>query len=357
MPEPDTLASRLPLTPDLQAERLAELKRLFPDLFDGEGRLKADDLKQLAGETALTREHYEFTWNGKRQAKDSAYRPATATLTFDAARSLKPEASGGNLIIEGENLESLKCLLVAYRDTVKCLYIDPPYNTGNDFVYSDDYSETRKAYWQDSGQMEMGVRLDSNPESAGRYHSNWLSMMYPRLLLARQLLRDDGVIFVSIDDHEVHNLRRLMEEVFGGENFVGTLVWQKSKKGDAKLLAKTHEYVHVFAKDTNSLLAQGNWRIKKPGAEAVLAHYDELRRTWGDNHEVIQVAMRNWYASMPKSDARRAHEHYLWSDARVKRVIQGYGEAPKAFICLERALDTTQKWNFRHRLGRLFTAF
>ena len=142
----DTLADFLPLTPDLQAERLRELRRLFPDLFDGEGQLKADELKQLTGVDANSREHYDFTWNGKRHAKAKAYRPTTATLTHDEQRSVNADSSGGNLIIEGENLESLKCLLAAYRDAIKCIYIDPPYNTGNDFVYSDDYSETRRAY-------------------------------------------------------------------------------------------------------------------------------------------------------------------------------------------------------------------
>lgn len=253
----DTLASLLPLTPDVQAERLAELRRLFPDLFDGEGRLKPDDLKQLTGEAVATREHYEFTWNGKRHAKANAYQPATATLTFDEARSVNPDKSGGNLIIEGENLESLKCLLAAYRDSVKCIYIDPPYNTGNDFVYSDDYSETRQAYWEDSGQMENGVKLDTNPETAGRYHSNWLSMMYPRLLLARQLLRDDGVIFVSIDDHEVHNLRRLMDEVFGEECFISLIIIQSNKRGQTyKDIAKTHEYLMVFGKSEDTPLLE-----------------------------------------------------------------------------------------------------
>lgn len=253
--QPDTLASLMLQTPDLAAERLAELRRLFPDLFDGEGKLKPDELRQLAGEAGHNREHYAFNWNGKRHAKANAYRPATATLTYDETRSVNPEKSGGNLIIEGENLESLKCLLAAYRESVKCIYIDPPYNTGNDFVYSDDYSDTRRAYWEDSGQMENGVKLDTNPETAGRYHSNWLSMMYPRLLLARQLLRDDGVIFVSIDDHEVHNLRRLMDEVFGEENFVETIIWKKRYGGGAKEkhLVSVHEYVLMYALKIESI--------------------------------------------------------------------------------------------------------
>lgn len=223
----DKLNDLLPTTPDVQAERLAELKRLFPDLFDGEGQLKLDEIKQLTGDEPQCRERYDFSWYGKRKSKEAAYTPTTATLSYDEARSINPDKADGNLIIEGENLESLKTLLSAYRESIKCIYIDPPYNTGNDFVYSDNYSEEKRAYWEETGGLEKGVKVDTNPETAGRYHSNWLSMMYSRLLLARQLLKDDGVIFVSIDDNEVHNLRRLMDDVFGEENFVGQFIWKR----------------------------------------------------------------------------------------------------------------------------------
>ena len=313
----DTLASLLLQTPDLAAERLAELRRLFPDLFDGEGKLKPDELKQLTGETVHNREHYEFTWNGKRHAKANAYRPAAATLTYDGTRSVNPEKSGGNLIIEGENLESLKCLLAAYRESVKCIYIDPPYNTGKDFVYSDDYSESRKAYWEDSGQMENGVKLDTNPETAGRYHSNWLSMMYPRLLLARQLLRDDGVIFVSIDDHEVHNLRRLMDEVFGEENFIASLIWEKGRKNDAKLFSVGHEYIVLYSKNTFALKNKNViWRETKPGAAEVQQEYLRLRDMHGDRDELVQKGLRDFYKSLPKDHPSKKLSRYGNVDSR-----------------------------------------
>lgn len=243
--------NKMPNTPDVQQERLQELKRLFPDLFDGEGQLKLDDLKQLAGEPSQHKERYDFTWSGKRNAKQAAYSPTTAVLTYDETRSVNPDKAGGNLIIEGENLESLKCLLAAYRGAIKCIYIDPPYNTGKDFVYSDNYNEQRQAYWQQTGGVENGIKVDTNPDSDGRYHSNWLNMIYPRLLLARQLLKDDGVIFVSIDDNEVHNLRKVMDEVFGEEKFIACFIWKSRQNKDNRSVngaSKDHEYIFCYGK-------------------------------------------------------------------------------------------------------------
>ncbi len=247
----NTLQSKMPNTPDGQQERLQELKRLFPDLFDGEGQLKLDDLKQLVGEAVHNKERYDFTWSGKRNAKQAAYSPTTAALTYGETRSVNPDKADGNLIIEGENLESLKCLLAAYRGAVKCIYIDPPYNTGKDFVYSDNYNEERKAYWEQTGGVEAGIKVDTNPDSDGRYHSNWLNMIYPRLLLARQLLKDDGVIFVSIDDNEVHNLRKVMDEVFGEENFLACVCWQKkyAPSNDTEDFSPMHDFIIVYCKE------------------------------------------------------------------------------------------------------------
>lgn len=241
----------MPNTPDGQQERLQEFKRLFPDLFDGEGQLKLDDLKQLTGDLSQHKERYDFTWSGKRNAKQAAYSPTTAALTLDESRSVNPDQANGNLIIEGENLESLKCLLAAYRGAIKCIYIDPPYNTGKDFVYSDNYNEQRKAYWQQTGGVEAGIKVDTNPDSDGRYHSNWLNMIYPRLLLARQLLKDDGVIFVSIDDNEVHNLRKVMDEVFGEENFLACVCWQKkyAPSNDTEDFSPMHDFIVVYCKE------------------------------------------------------------------------------------------------------------
>jgi len=159
------------------------------------------------------------------------------------------------MIIEGENLETLKCLLAGYRERIKCIYIDPPYNTGKDFVYSDKWNENKEDYWEHIGVTENGVKVDTNADTSGRYHSNWLNMMYSRLLLARQLLREDGVIFISIDDNEVHHLRKLCNEVFSEENFVALFTIKSNPRGSqaSNYVALEHEYVMMFSKSINNL--------------------------------------------------------------------------------------------------------
>ena len=238
-------------SPDINAERLAELKRLYPDLFSSEGRLNVDELKKVVDPTVVTEsERYDFRWYGKTASKREAFTPSRAALIYDPSRSVNPDKAGGNIIIEGENLEVLKLLNCAYRERVKCIYIDPPYNTGKDFVYSDRFAEGQKPYWAQTGITENGVKVDSNSDSDGRFHSNWLSMMHSRLLAARYLLRPDGFIFVSIDDVEVTNLRRLLNEVFGEENFVANIVWQKtySPANDKKGIDAMHDHILVFSR-------------------------------------------------------------------------------------------------------------
>lgn len=240
----------MPLSNDWNKERLETLKKMFPDLFTNEGKLNINELKKIVDpESVSETERYEFRWFGKSAAKRKAFSPSNATLVFDEKRSVNPTETD-NLIIEGENLEVLKLLSTAYREKVKCIYIDPPYNTGKDFVYSDNYSQDKKAYWEDAGVTEEGLKIDTNTETDGRYHSNWLNMMYSRLLIARQLLREDGVIFISIDDNEVHNLRKLCDEVFGEENFVSELCLVNNIAGrsDKKHIATGHEYVLMYQK-------------------------------------------------------------------------------------------------------------
>lgn len=246
----------MPLSNDWNKERLETLKKMFPDLFTNEGKLNINELKKVVDpESVSETERYEFRWFGKSAAKRKAFSPSNATLVFDEKRSVNPTETD-NLIIEGENLEVLKLLSTAYREKVKCIYIDPPYNTGKDFVYSDNYTQDKKAYWEDAGVIEEGLKIDTNTETDGRYHSNWLNMMYSRLLIARQLLREDGVIFISIDDNEVHHLRKLCDEVFGGDNFICELV-RRRRKTQANLathIAPVHEYVVVYAKSKENLV-------------------------------------------------------------------------------------------------------
>ncbi len=240
----------MPNTPDLNQERLEKLKELYPDLFTIEGKLNPDELKKIIDpELVHETERFEFKWFGKSDAKRTAFIPSKATLIYDEDQSVYPDDADGNMIIEGENLESLKCLLSAYRERIKCIYIDPPYNTGKDFVYSDKWDTSKQNYWEHIGVTENGVKVDSNTDSSGRYHSNWLNMMYSRLLLARQLLSEDGVIFISIDDNEVYHLRKVCDEIFGEDNFVVNLIWQKKTgASDAKTIANITEYISVYVK-------------------------------------------------------------------------------------------------------------
>ena len=239
---------------DIIKENVDILKSLFPNIIK-EGKVDVEELKALLGEEIETNdEYYRFTWAGKSQARQEANKPSTGTL-----RPIKKESKDWNttqnILIEGDNLEVLKLLQKSYVDKIKMIYIDPPYNTGKDFVYKDNYADNLGNYLSITGQTdEEGKKLSTNTESDGRYHSNWLNMMYPRLKLARQLLNDDGVIFISINENEVHNLRKLCDEIFGEENFVCEFVWQSKKGGgsDNTGAVTDHEYVLSYSKTNSS---------------------------------------------------------------------------------------------------------
>src|SRR5690554_5088616 len=235
---------------DWNKERLEQLKKIMPDLFTNDGQLNINELKKVVDPSLVTEtERYEFRWFGKSNAKREAFTPTDATLVYDEQRSVNPENSE-NIIIEGENLAVLKLLSNSYREQVKCIYIDPPYNTGKDFVYSDKFNQDRKEYWEDAEVTENGVKIDTNTETDGRFHSNWLNMMYSRLLIARQLLKEDGIIAIHIDEHEVHHLRKLCDEVFGEENFVANVIWQHSvqPKGYTDKFSIHHNHILIYQK-------------------------------------------------------------------------------------------------------------
>ena len=206
---------------DVVAENVGRLKTLFPEAF-AEGEIDFEVLKQLlGGEVEEREEKYGLNWHGKRQARQLALTPSTGTLRSCPEESVDWDTTQ-NLMIEGDNLEVLKLLQKSYAGKVKLIYIDPPYNTGKDFIYPDDYRDNIQNYLELTDQIDGENRkLSSNTEASGRFHTDWLNMMYPRLKLARNLLRNDGAIFVSIADHEVHNLRFTMDEIFGAENFRG----------------------------------------------------------------------------------------------------------------------------------------
>ena len=242
-------------TPSMVSERIEDLKQIFPECFT-EGKIDFEKLREVLGEVEEKGlERYNFTWAGKRDAIRLFQAASLSTLIPSQQESVNFDETQ-NLFIEGDNLEVLKLLYKPYFGRIKMIYIDPPYNTGKEFVYSDNYKSPIATYLRLTGQEDRdGNLLTSNAETSGRYHSAWLSMMYPRLFIARQLLRDDGLIFVSIDDHEVHNLRMLMNEVFGEENFVSNIIWQKkyTRSNDAKWFSNNHDYVLVFARNKEKL--------------------------------------------------------------------------------------------------------
>ncbi len=235
-------------------DRLAELRTVVPEAF-ADGAVSWEALREALGayleDEGRDAEHFGLTWPGKRQARRLAAQPSKGTL-IPAAGEGVDEATTRNLFIEGDNLEVLKLLQKSYAGRVKMIYIDPPYNTGKDFVYKDNFVDTLEEYIRKVGQVDdYGQLLISNTRDSGRFHSNWLNMMYPRLLLARQLLRDDGVVFISIDDNEVDHLLITMGEIFGEENHIATIVRQtvKGGTGPALQIRTNHDYVLVFAKD------------------------------------------------------------------------------------------------------------
>ena len=240
-------------------QNIEKLKEIFPEVFS-EGKIDFSKLEEELGNfKEKSDERYNFTWNGKSEAKKIALTPSTGTLRPCKVES-KDWNTTQNLYIEGDNLEVLKLLQKSYHKKVKMIYIDPPYNTGKDFVYKDNFRDNIKNYLEITGQVDSdGNKLSTNSETSGRYHSDWLNMMYPRLKLARNLLKDDGVIFISIDDNEVSNLRKLCDEIFGEDNFVACIANSNNPKGrsDDKFIATAHEYVVVYSKNIEKFEAYG----------------------------------------------------------------------------------------------------
>ena len=240
---------------DITNDQLAKLRQLFPEVFT-EDKIDWARLKATLGEAVDLGERYGLGWRGKSDVFAKIQEKTVETLHVDRAHSVDWDTTS-NMFIEGDNLAALKILHKSYYGKVKMIYIDPPYNTGNDFVYNDDFKQTRKSYEAEAGitDDEGNVTRDDGLRSntGGHKHSNWLNMMYPRLFLARNLLRQDGVIFVSIDDNEVHNLRLMMNEIFGEENFVAQLIWERafSPKNDAKFISNSHDYVLMYARNIN----------------------------------------------------------------------------------------------------------
>ena len=316
-------------SPDIVAENIEQLQTLFPEVFT-EGRLDFDVLKQLLGGVLDEREEkYGLNWHGKRQARQLALTPSTGTLRPCPKESVDWDTTQ-NLMIEGDNLEVLKLLQKSYAGKVKLIYIDPPYNTGKDFVYPDNYRDSISNYLDLTGQIDGENRkLSSNTEASGRFHTDWLNMMYPRLKLARNLLRSDGVIFISIDDGELAGLRLAADDVFGEENFIACFVWKSRQNKDNRTVTGAsgdHEYVMCYGKSIRgagrnvSLYSnpdsdpRGDWASANMVGIATAdrrpnLHYDLINPETGINYGCPDMGWRY----DPKTMARLiAEERILW---------------------------------------------
>lgn len=283
---------------DLVNENIQKIAAIFPNCVTETDEGKAIDFDLLRQElnheiVEGAKERYRLEWPGKREAIVTANLPTTKTLRPVPEESVNFDTTE-NLYIEGDNLEVLKLLQESYLGKIKIIYIDPPYNTGNDFVYKDNFAQNTDEFKAESGQTdELGNRLVANPETGGRYHSDWLTMMYPRLKLARNLLTDDGAIFISIDDHEVHNLRKICDEIFGDRNFIASVIWHKVyvPKNSARHFSEDHEFILVYARNADI------WKpTLLPRTEAQDAKYNndvnDPRGPWRPG----PLAARNYYS-------------------------------------------------------------
>ncbi|EAD5965354.1 site-specific DNA-methyltransferase, partial [Listeria monocytogenes] len=259
-----------------------------------------NELRDLFVKAEEQKERYDFTWNGKAKAYFEAAAPTTKTLRAQPEESVNFEGSE-NLFITGDNLEALKLLQESYLGKIDMIYIDPPYNTGKDFVYQDNFKKTKKENDLSEGILdEEGDRLVKNEKSNGRYHSDWLTMIYPRLKLARNLLSDSGIIFVSIDENEIANLELLLTEIFGENNLAGTIVWDKrNPKGDSKGVSMQHEYIVAAAKNINIFSEFKEFKRPKKNAEIILNKSKEIFKKINDKFTLSDAneEYRKWINS------------------------------------------------------------
>ena len=304
---------------DISEERVEKLKQLFPDAFT-EGKVDFEKLRQALGDLVDDRpERYSFTWAGKRNAIRLLQIPSRATLVPAPKESVNFDTTQ-NLFIEGDNLEVLKLLYKSYAGRVKMIYIDPPYNIGNEFVYPDNYTDPLDTYLELTNQTDGdGNFLTSNPETSGRYHSRWLSMMYPRLFVARQLLQDDGVIFVSINDQELDNLRLLMNEIYGEENWIGTIAWKGATDNNPTQIAVEHEYILCYGKQKNTVAPV--WKNQSHDAKKMmLDEYKQIKKN-ADHINKIQQEFRHFVRAnqeslVPLTHYTRIDEHGPYTGSR-----------------------------------------
>ncbi|MUP49667.1 site-specific DNA-methyltransferase [Veillonellaceae bacterium M1-70] len=311
---------------DQTQSNVDKIAELFPNCItetvDENGKLKRainfELLRQmLSGDVLEGDEAYEFTWVGKKAAIVEANRPIRKTLRPYKEESVNWDTTE-NLYIEGDNLDVLKLLQESYLGKVKMIYIDPPYNTGNDFVYADDFRMDSDEYEEEAGLVDNeGNRMIKNTDTNGRFHSDWCSMMYSRLIVARNFLTEDGVIFISIDENEVNTLKSICDEVFGASNFIAELIWSAGRKNDSKYISVSHEYILAYFRDAqfirdNKLV----WREKKQGLEDIYAKYEALKKEYGDDYKAMEKELKAWYKGLPDGHPAKDHSHYSRIDAQ-----------------------------------------
>lgn len=316
------------LFPNCVTERLGKDGK--PELAIDFEKLQAELSNEIIGEGE---ERYQFTWPDKRAANRLANTPTTMTLRPCREESVNFDHTQ-NLYIEGDNLDVLKALRETYLGKVKMIYIDPPYNTGNDFVYNDDFAQSRDEFEETSGLFdEEGNQtidpMQRNTESNGRFHTDWLNMIYPRLKVARDLLSDDGVIFISIDDNEVENLRKICDEIFGKENLVANLIWEQGRKSMAAQVAVNHEYCLIYCKNRrynieyDNHFANENWKTRKEGLEKIYTEVDRLVKSYGSDIEKIEKSLTAFYKGLSDSDPAKSQSHYKKYDPCLGIYYQG----------------------------------
>ena len=306
-------------------ENIAKIGKLFPNCVterknengEVEYAVDFDMLRQELSSVVVegNEERYQFTWPDKKKAILAANAPISATLRPCREDSVDFDTTQ-NLYIEGDNLDVLKLLQETYLGKIKMIYIDPPYNTGNDFIYNDDFAVSVGEYLANSGQYDIeGNRLQFNVESNGRFHTDWLNMIYPRLKLARDLLTDDGVIFISIDENEVNTLKNICDEIFGTANFIAQLIWAAGRKNDSKHISISHEYILCYFRNAEYIRDNNIiWREKKRGLEDIYAEYSSLRKQYGSDNTSVEKGLKLWYKNLPDGHPAKDHAHYCRVD-------------------------------------------
>ena len=318
-------------------ENFTKLAQLFPNavtetIAENGEVVRAIDKDVLMQEISTvvveeTEERYQFTWPDKKKSVLLANASISKTLRPCREESVDFDNTE-NLYIEGDNLEVLKLLQETYLGKIKMIYIDPPYNTGNDFVYNDDFAQSTDEYIENSGQFdEDGNRLVKNLESNGRFHTDWLNMIYPRLKVAKDLLTDDGVIFISIDENEVNTLKNICDETFGRSNFVAGLIWAAGRKNDSKYISISHEYILCYFKNFNYMKENKIiWRERKLGLDDIYSEYESLREKYKDNYDEITKGLKLWFKNLSDGHPAKAHAHYNLGDLYYKQDKLGLAE-------------------------------